>query len=115
MASKVSFTTAKAMYEYLTTEPIPTLEEFCGQYCPDVSKYEGKVLICMSCDFRRGGSWECQELLDAKDWKRFPMNLEIYLGEVNGKHSEVERPLEEILDDVIEDPYDIWEAGGGKI
>lgn len=88
-------------------------EELKQRFCPDVSEYKDKVLIRMSYDFSRGGSWSRNQLISRIHWNQICSknenfeDVKIYLGEVNGKHSEVILPFGEILDDDVTDPYKI--------
>jgi len=88
-------------------------EELKKKCCPDVSEYKDKVLICMSYNFSRGGSWSMNQLISRMHWNQICLknensdDVKIYLGEVNGKHSEVILPFGEIFDKDIRDPYKI--------
>ena len=93
---------------------LPLRETLKTVFCPDVSKYKDKVLIRMSCNFNRGGDWCENKLIDRKYWdliQDYPdyESTEMYLGEVNGKHSEVIREFDDIFDEVVDDPYEIYD------
>ena len=96
------------------TGKLPLRKTLKTVFCPDVSKYKDKVLIRMSCDFWRGGNWSDNKLIDKKYWDLiqddpYYEQTEMYLGEVNGKHSEVIRKFGDIFDEAVTDPYEIYD------
>jgi len=81
-------------------------------FCPNVSKYKDKELIRMSYNFDRGGKWSDNRLVTTGIWNKISCkgnsyNTKIYLGEVNGKHSEVILYFKDILKETVSDPYEI--------
>lgn len=98
---------AEEVFEYLQQEH--TLKEFKDEFCPDVSEYKGMVIVCMSYSFFRGGSWSQDVLLTEEEWDQIDIEDDLYLGEVNGKWSDVVLSVNKVLDDEIRDPYDIKE------
>lgn len=82
------------------------------KFCLDVSKYKDKELIRMAYNFDRGGKWSDDRLVTTGIWNKInckgdPNSTKIYLGEVNGKHSEVILPFKDILKESVSDPYEI--------
>lgn len=109
------------VYAFITTSKqdgaLASLDETKKQFLPDVSKYEGKVLVHFALDFYRGGSWSSLELVDKKTYKvakRYAVEKlpkakqKISLGEINGKHSDVYATWNEIYDWSDSDPWEIY-------
>jgi len=85
----------------------PSREQLKDKFCPDVSEYKDKVLICMSYYFKRSGDWYLNKLINKKYWNIIQededyKNITIYLRDF-------EIPFGEILNKVIDDPYEIYE------
>ena len=72
-------------------------------------EYKGKVVVRLYRDFYRGGSFESTELVSAKWWQHWrKVDPWVYLGEVNGKHSEVRERLSSLIRMEIYNPDDIY-------
>lgn len=102
--------TIEEIYKYIRAEngEPPSLEETKLKYLPDVSKYKGKILCTFYINFHRGGVWNGWVLVSPKKFKRLSeTNPNINLGEIDGKHSCVERNWKEMFESKIEDPYEI--------
>jgi hypothetical protein len=79
-----------------------------AKFLPDVSKYDDEVYVHLYVKFPRGGSYESHEITSTCEFKLLGNdNPEIYLGEVNGKHSEVSMHWKELLYESETGPYQI--------
>jgi len=99
------------IYNYCQTH---TLEESKKHILPDVSKYEGHVLVI--CSYKPYYGTEMREgtLLKVDMWNNIlsawnsKPRGELYLGSIAGKHSEEYVELEKFIDEEITNPYDIY-------
>lgn len=72
------------------------------------SKYKNKVLVRFSCRFDYSSTWKSNEIWPANKFNRLGDDLIVNLGSIDGKHSEVERTLRQLVDEVITDPCEIY-------
>jgi len=98
------------IYNYCKTH---TLEESKKQFLPDVSEYEGYVLVICSYSSRYSKFFRQGSLIKDYVWTRlnkaWDSKERLCLGEIAGKHSEVFVSLEEFMETELDDPYDIFQ------
>ncbi len=99
---------ARKIYDLLTNYSL-TFEEFLERIRPDVSKYIGKVVVVMSYNSYYAPDWEENNMVDVETWDKLKnTDVDIYLGDIAGKHSNCTSSLSELVDEVITDPYEIY-------
>lgn len=92
-----------------------SLEEWNKLVLPDVSTYNGKILVKICIDFYRGGSHSEQTLLTRGELTLLEhFDAVVNFGEVNGKHSEVMRNWSDLNVEEQEDPYEIFQELRGR-
>lgn len=100
---------ATKIYALLCGPNPPSLDVFVDGVAPDTTQYEGKVLVRLYTTFYRGGSFSNEMLWDRDRYERWDRrNPWVSLGEVNGKHSRVVERLNDLVDEVITDPFAIY-------
>jgi hypothetical protein len=101
---------AKEIYNYLVRKKPPSLKEFLSTFCPDISKYEGKILVRMFWVFEDSETtFQSNEVVDKADFKLLDWNKPIKLGRVNGAYSDIKVELGELIIDYYDDPFKIWQ------
>jgi hypothetical protein len=87
-----------------------TLEKFKQLFCPNVDAFVGKRLVTLEYSFYNGGSYESYELVSTEELEKVEKaDARFHLGEVDGKHSDVYLRFSDMVDTVVEDPYDIYQ------
>lgn len=71
-------------------------------------QYRNSILIKFSYRPRYGSVWRSNELWSKRQFRDVNGNVEVYLGSISGKHSEVTATLSEMIDDEIDDPKEIY-------
>lgn len=107
---KINPKTLKKIYKLLTVgKNKPTLNELKKRFCPNTKEYENKILVRMFYFFDDSQTtFQRNELININDFRNIDWNEKINLGSVNGKNSKVCLTLNDIIYDIIEDPYVIY-------
>lgn len=99
----------KVVYEYLKANPNKSWDDVQQIFCPDLSAYEGKVLVYVRVYMYYGKPYTQYMLLEKSVYdKLVDKNPEIYFGEIAGKYSDIVRDFNEVTHIYTEDPEEIW-------
>lgn len=103
------------IHQDIINETIPQTDFVdCYMKLAESQKHETHAFVSLSLEFHRGGCWNEEGVVENEflEWLE-EENPVIYLGEVNGKHSEVIENFDTILGDTNDDHYKV-EANGHK-
>lgn len=104
------------IYDDIINDSIPKTD-FVDYYLnlSESQRHETHTFISLSLEFRRGGRWNEEGVVDNDflEWLEYE-DPTIYLGEMNGKHSDVVEEFSTILDKTDTDYYKV-EANKHKL
>lgn len=94
------------IYNFIARDPRPSLAEVKKKFLPDVSAFRHHVFVFIN---ERFSHYEDRGLMTRNTFNFLKANgdVELNLGEINGKHSEVIRSFDDILESVVSDPFEI--------
>ena len=96
------------IYTLITTsKKKPSLYELKKRFCPNVSKYKGKILVQLYYDFDNIEVFTNNEILSIENFREIDWDEKIYIGK-NKKNKEIYLTLNEMIIGVYEDPYHIY-------
>lgn len=94
---KVHSDVLEKIYKILTkTKSKPSLNELKRRFCPNVSKYKGKMLVCLFHIFDDvSGVFLNNEILSVEDFRMIDWDEKIHMGYINGKNTDIHLTLNE--------------------